>query len=523
MSKAASTPLVESPRGGINIKKAAWISLGVLGLLLGLLLIVPHFIDLGIFKRTYLPLLEDALNRRIDVNEVHLSLVPTPSIRLSSLKISDSAAFADNTFFSAQQVQLKLKFLPLLRGHFEITELVLDKPIVNLLKQADGSFNYSDIASKKAPAGPRREARKKIDSVKPADAAALLIIPDRLRIQDGQLNLATKGQTPVNIKGIDLSIQEFHGSAPFPYRTSFNYPGLKTVSLDGELSYQEDKALIELKNNRLKILDLTVPVQGSISNLATVPRVNLSLSRDGVDAGTIFQILANFGLAPRDTEISGPMDVQMSLTGPSHSLITQIRGLFKDVKVNGKRAVKGILNGEVNLRLPLGGGAVSRRLQGNGKLVARDGELTNVDLTKKIQRITGMIGFSKDERRQATTFKILESDFTVAGGIANFSRVHMVNPQMEVDGSGTMTIDQPTLDMEIRTALAPQASARAGRARATNFLKDSQGRVVVPLKITGPVENPAVNLQAEKLFERGVPANVEKGFSSFFKGLFRSR
>ncbi|HTF91835.1 MAG TPA: AsmA family protein, partial [Verrucomicrobiae bacterium] len=203
MSKAASTPLVESPRGGINIKKAAWISLGVLGLLLGLLLIVPHFIDLGIFKRTYLPLLEDALNRRIDVNEVHLSLVPTPSIRLSSLKISDSAAFADNTFFSAQQVQLKLKFLPLLRGHFEITELVLDKPIVNLLKQADGSFNYSDIASKKAPAGPRREARKKIDSVKPADAAALLIIPDRLRIQDGQLNLATKGQTPVNIKGID--------------------------------------------------------------------------------------------------------------------------------------------------------------------------------------------------------------------------------------------------------------------------------------------------------------------------------
>ncbi|HEX9454230.1 MAG TPA: hypothetical protein VGA27_07715, partial [Candidatus Binatia bacterium] len=108
-------------------------------------------------------------------------------------------------------------------------------------------------------------------------------------------------------------------------------------------------------------------------------------------------------------------------------------------------------------------------------------------------------------------------------GIANFSRVHMVNPQMEVDGTGTMTIDQPTLDMEVRTALTPQASARAGSARVTNFLKDSQGRVVVPLKITGPVENPTVNLQAEKLVERGVPANVEKGFSSFFKGLFRSR
>jgi hypothetical protein len=86
-----------------------------------------------------------------------------------------------------------------------------------------------------------------------------------------------------------------------------------------------------------------------------------------------------------------------------------------------------------------------------------------------------------------------------------------------------MTIDQPTLDMEIRTALAPQASTRAGHARATSFFKDSQGRVVVPLKITGPVENPAVNLQAEKLVEHGIPANAGKGFSSFFKGLFRSR
>ncbi|HWH80510.1 MAG TPA: AsmA family protein, partial [Candidatus Binatus sp.] len=307
MSKAASTPLVESPRGGLNLKRAAWITFGVLGLLLASVLVVPHFIDLGLFKRTYLPLLEDVLNRRIDVNEVHLSLVPTPSISLSALKVSDSAAFADNTFFSAQQVQLKLRFLPLLRGRFEITELILDKPIFNLLKQSDGSFNYSDIGSKKTQANPRREAKKKLDPAKSGDAAALLVIPNRLRIQDGQLNLATKGQTPLNIKGIDLSIQEFRGSAPFPIRLSFNYPGLKTVSLEGELNYQEDKALIELKNNRLKILDLTLPVQGSINNLATVPRLNLTMNRDGVDAGTIFQILSVFGLAPRDTEISGPM------------------------------------------------------------------------------------------------------------------------------------------------------------------------------------------------------------------------
>jgi AsmA-like C-terminal region len=200
-----------------------------------------------------------------------------------------------------------------------------------------------------------------------------------------------------------------------------------------------------------------------------------------------------------------------------------VRGLFRDVKVYGKRAVKGTLNGEVNIRLPLGGGAVSRRLQGNGKLVARDGELTNVDLIKKIQRVTGTIGLSKDERRQATTFKTMEAEFIIGGGYADFSRLYLINPQMEVTGNGTMTLDQPTLNMALSTALSPQASARAGRARATAYLKDNRGRIVVPLKVTGPVENPAVNVNSEKLAETALPKSVEKGLGSIFKGLFRGR
>jgi hypothetical protein len=53
------------------------------------------------------------------------------------------------------------------------------------------------------------------------------------------------------------------------------------------------------------------------------------------------------------------------------------------------------------------------------------------------------------------------------------------------------------------------------------FFKDKQGRIVVPLRVNGPVENPSVNLNAEKLVETGLPQNAEKGFSAFFKRLFR--
>ena len=181
------------------------------------------------------------------------------------------------------------------------------------------------------------------------------------------------------------------------------------------------------------------------------------------------------------------------------------------------------MSGAVDIRLPLGGGSITRRLHGNGKLAARDGELTNVDLIKKIQRVTGMIGLSKDEQRQATTFQKLETDFNLHDGLADFSRIYLINPQMEVDGSGTMNLDPPTLNLTLQTTLSARASARASRARAASYLKDKQGKITVPLRVTGPVDNPAVNVNSEKLAETAMPKSVEKGFSSFLKGLFRGR
>ena len=522
MSEAVSST-VSLPSRRYRVTKAAGIVFGAVGLLLAAILIAPTFIDLGLLKRTYLPLVQEALNRRVDVNEVRLSLIPTPSIRVSKLSVSDSPAFPDNIFFSAERVQLKLKLWPLLRGRFEITELVLEKPVFNLMKQPDGSFNYADIAAKRPPAAARREPKKKIDSKGGEATGTPLIIPGRMRVQNGQVNIATKGQAPVNIKGINLALQEFSSEHPFPFRASFEYQGLKTVSLEGELEYQETKALLELKKARIKTQDLELPLQGSMSNLSATPRFNFYITGENLDAKPIFHVLSVFGLAPRDTDVSGPVDLSVSVTGPSNNLTTQVRGLLKNVRVNGKRALKGNLSGTVSIRLPIGGGSVSKRLLGDGKLVARDGELTNVDLIKKIQRVTGMIGLSKDQRREATTFQKLEADFILGGGYAEFTRIYLVNPQLEVTGDGTMTLEQPTLDIAISTALSPQASKQTGRGRTASFFKDNQGRVVVPLKVSGRLENPSVELNSAKLAETGLPANAEKSLGSFFKQLFRSR
>jgi uncharacterized protein involved in outer membrane biogenesis len=507
------------------MRRILWISSATLICLVAAVLVIPHFVDLGIFKGTYLPLFEEAFRRRVDVGEVRLSLIPTPSIRLSNLKVSDSPAFPGSTFFAAEQLRLRLKLWPLLRGRFEVTEFVLEKPVVNLLKRADGTFNYSDLADKKTTLDRARESKKRAYPSKPPESAAIpLLVPSQMRVRDGQLNFQTMGQKAVKINGIDLSLQEFSGDRPFPYRASFSFPGLKLVALEGMLDYQEDESTLQLNNTRLRVQELVLPVEGKISNLSSVPTINLTLGADRVDAKSIFQILSAVALAPSDMEVSGPTALRITMTGPSHSLVTQVRGQFKGVKVQSKRLLKGIFSGEVFIKLPLGAVAdAERRLQGNGNLMARDGELTNLNLVNKLQRAAGLIGLSPNERRQATTFNSLEASFVIADGLAEFRQIDLTNPQAEMSGNGTMTLAQPRLNIAMKVVLSAQASARAGKGRTVSVLKDSQGRVVVPLKITGPVENPSVDLDSSKVLQRGSGQLVEKGFGTFFKQLFRNR
>jgi AsmA protein len=507
-----------------RVRKTVWIAFTIVAVVLSVVIVGPHFVDLGLFKRTYLPLVEESLNRRIDVGEVRLSLFPTPFIRLSNLRVYESGAATESTFFSAEQVKLRLRLLPLLKGRFDASELVLEKPRFNFVKQADGTFNYSDIADKRSPSSSTRQTKKRMDSPRSGEStAAPWLIPANVSIRDGRLHLITKNGPPTVLQAIDLTLRDVTSGAPFPFRATFDYPGLNSVSVEGEMLYDEDKSLLDLKNSRLAVHGVTLPVEGSVSSVSAAPKLNLLIKGENLDARPVFQVLAVFGLAPRDTEASGPLNLRVSLTGPTTQLLTQIRGVLKDIRVHGKRAFKGTLRGEIALRLPAGAGLASRRMQGNGRLAARNGELTNVDLIRKIERVTGMIGLSKEERRQATTFDSMEADFTIAGGIAEFTRLYLTNPQMVVTGDGTMTIEQPVLNLAINTALSPQASSRAGRERLTTFFKDKQGRVVVPLRVAGPVENPSVELNTGKLAESGLPQNAQKGFGSFFRQLFGAR
>jgi AsmA protein len=486
-------------------------------------LLLPPFINLGYYKARYLPLVEEALQRKVDVEEVRLRIVPSPAIRLTALKVSDNPAFSKEPFFTAKQVRLKLKFWPLLKGQFLIDEFVVEKPVVNLLKQPDGTFNFADLGKKKGAGAEKRtdkeSGQKSREPVKLSE-----LIPALVRIEDGDVTLQTKGQKPLRVQGIDLSLRDFATARPFPYRIALKLPGLKPISLEGHLQYDESRAALHLKENHLKIEDVDFAVTGSVTDLTAVPRVNLSLANGSFDTKPIIQALSESGLTPKQLEISGPMGFKASLAGPSNALTAKINAELKGLKVNDKRAFQGTVIGHVTLALTLGGEAPpARALVGNGQLTAKDGALTNVDLISKVQTITGLIGLPADQRSGATTFKTLEAEFTVGGGTAEFKRLFLNGPVMEALGGGKMALESTALDIALDVALSAEASARTGSGNAATFFKDERGRTVVPLKMTGPVKSPSVKPDAEKLARKGFGRFLEQKKGELFERFFKRK
>ena len=140
---------------------------------------------------------------------------------------------------------------------------------------------------------------------------------------------------------------------------------------------------------------------------------------------------------------------------------------------------------------------------------------------QRIDFLVHAIGFSDKQRREATTFRTLDTEFTLSNGVVDFSRIYLANPQLELKGGGTMTLARQALNIGIDATLSPQASGKASRGRTSQLFKNQRGQLVVPLTVTGNAQNPTVDLDSGKLAQRGATRSMEKSLGNFFRQLFR--
>src|ERR1700739_227953 len=191
--------------------------------------------DVNKYHGTIQSELEKRLARPVALGNMHLSLLP-PSFKVENPAIGDDPHFsADTPFVKAQELDVSVKLLPLIHKQVEVNSLSLQRPSVNLIKNASGVWNFASVGHPEGQTQPSQTAEtpsKQPPSAtppktsSPTDSEQQFSLGE-LNIRDGQISVLDqqKSKTPSIYDHIDVTLKNFSPDKPFTVDASVHMAG----------------------------------------------------------------------------------------------------------------------------------------------------------------------------------------------------------------------------------------------------------------------------------------------------------
>ncbi len=146
------------------------------------------------------------LGRPIHVKDVSLSFWGGLGIELHEVVIGSPAGMEVGDFLRADAVDLKLQLFPLLKGSYYVDKLIINSPVITLVKRPDGANNYTFTF-------PEEELKEVTDfpaEQLPAEtkAAATAVSFEQFEIHDGRLIYRDdSSHTEIRLGGINVATE----------------------------------------------------------------------------------------------------------------------------------------------------------------------------------------------------------------------------------------------------------------------------------------------------------------------------
>src|SRR6267154_157985 len=125
-------------------------------LLVAAALIVPHLIDVNQYHGQIQSQLEKRLGRQVVLGKMGLRLFP-PAFDVENTTIAEDPRFASGRpFATADKLAVSVKFWPLLRKQLEVNSLELVHPHIELVRNAQGVWNFATLGQEGKPAAAQK-------------------------------------------------------------------------------------------------------------------------------------------------------------------------------------------------------------------------------------------------------------------------------------------------------------------------------------------------------------------------------
>jgi hypothetical protein len=130
-------------------------------ILLGLFLVRPGAARL---KARIANSISRAVERPAEIGAVHLRFLPQPGFDLENLVIYEDPAFGAEPMLRAPEVTAVVRLTSLVRGRLDISRLELTEPSLNLVRRADGRWNWEAVLEHTAHAPLAPTAKSKSEA-----------------------------------------------------------------------------------------------------------------------------------------------------------------------------------------------------------------------------------------------------------------------------------------------------------------------------------------------------------------------
>jgi AsmA protein len=503
-------------------RKIIYIVGGVVVVLLLVVILLPFVIDANRFRPEIESSLNSALNRKVDIGNIRLSIL-SGGVTVENVSISDDPSFNTGPFLKAKSLSVNLELLPLIFSRaIHVTGLTIDEPSVTLLRSQSG-WNFSTLGASQT----QTKSASAATSSSASNSSSTDLSVRSFSLKNGTMvvgntgaNAKSRTYDQVNIKASDLSY-----TTQFPFELTARTPGngsLKLTGKAGPLNPQDSattpvNASVEVKNLDMKSTGFIDPSAG----IAGLLDFSGTLNSDGHTATSNGKIIAtHLQLVPAGSPAGQPVDVDYEAAYELKPQTGQLRrgnvhigkatadlsGNFNNsgavatvqMKLNGQNMPASDLESvlpALGLTLPSGAslkqGTLNANLAVNGpvdKLVTTgpvnlsNAKLTGFDLGSKMGSLGSLAGVSKVGDTDIQTFS---TDVRVAPEGIRSDNVNLVVPSIgAMTGSGTISADHK-LDFKMIAHLGRQNSSAQPLAKAA-----AGGGI--PFKVEGTTSNPQI-------------------------------
>jgi AsmA protein len=190
-------------------------------------------------------------------------------------------------------------------------------------------------------------------------------------------------------------------------------------------------------------------------------------------------------------------------------------------------AQKDVLEGKGNVQVDVqsAGATVSalkKALAGSARVEMKDGAIKGINLADTARNLKSALGGkqSKPDPTQKTDFSELSASFKIAGGVAHNDDLKAASPFLRLGGAGNLDIGNNSIDYLAKATLAATAKGQGGRDAS------EVAGITIPVKLSGPLDNPAWNVDYSALLG-GAGSSVKEigkkglgGVKDAVRGLF---